>query len=118
MDTVKTPEDNLPKKQPSPEQLDQLIAAVDRAYHRPWLMMWRSFLHGIMVSLGATIGAGLVLLIVGWILLQLDWTPIGRSVWEMLIPQTVREQLEPTPSQDAAQGSDQASITYSSRNAL
>ena len=35
---------------------DRLIDALDRAYHRPGLMIWRSFLQGFMAGVGASLG--------------------------------------------------------------
>lgn len=49
------------------QKLDYLIAAVDRAYSKPRLMMWRSFLHGFMTALGATVGTALFFTILIWI---------------------------------------------------
>lgn len=46
---------------PDDASFDKFIQALDRAYHRPWVMMWRSFLHGLMTGLGATIGTTVVL---------------------------------------------------------
>ncbi|MEI6477825.1 MAG: hypothetical protein WCO52_02460 [bacterium] len=45
---------------PHEASVDRLIKAVDRAYHRPWLMMWRSFLQGMMAAVGAMFGTAVV----------------------------------------------------------
>jgi len=52
---------------PHEASLDRLVEAVDRAYHRPWLMMWRSFLHGFMTAIGATVGTAVIVAILGYV---------------------------------------------------
>lgn len=46
---------------------DRLVEAIDRAYHRPWLMMWRSFLQGVMSGIGAVVGSAIILLLLGFL---------------------------------------------------
>jgi len=53
----------------SPEQasFDKMVEALDRAYHRPWAMMWRSFLHGLMSAVGAAVGWILIITLSGYL---------------------------------------------------
>ena len=50
---------------PHEASVDRLIQAVDRAYHRPFLMMWRSFMHGFMTAVGATVGTAVIISLIG-----------------------------------------------------
>lgn len=50
---------------PHEASVDRLVEALDRAYHRPWLMIWRSFLHGFMTAIGATFGTVIIVVIAG-----------------------------------------------------
>ena len=43
-------------KGPDEASFDKFILALDRAYHRPWSMMWRSFLQGVMKGMGTVFG--------------------------------------------------------------
>ena len=45
---------------PHEASVDKLVAAIDNAYHRPWMMMWRSFLQGFMAAIGAVIGTAFI----------------------------------------------------------
>lgn len=47
-------------KGPGEASVDRLIIALEKVYHNPWHMMWRSFLHGLTAGVGATIGTALV----------------------------------------------------------
>ena len=42
---------------PHEASVDRLVLALDKAYHRPWLMMWRSLLQGFMFTVGASVGS-------------------------------------------------------------
>ena len=53
---------------PTDDAMNRLSAALERANPRPWLLMGRSFLSGIAAGLGATVGATLVLALLGWAL--------------------------------------------------
>lgn len=45
---------------PNEASMQRLIDSLDRAYHRPYLMMFRSFLHGFMAAIGAFVGTALM----------------------------------------------------------
>ena len=49
-----------PVPSPSDARVDQLVQALDRAYNRPRLLMWRAFLQGLMTGVGAALGTLLV----------------------------------------------------------
>lgn len=57
------------------ERFDQLVTALDKAYHHPGHLVWRGFLIGLASGLGATIGAALVITLAGFILRQLGGLP-------------------------------------------
>jgi len=48
-------------EEPSDATINRLVLALDRAYHRPGLLLWRSFLQGVMTGVGATVGTAIVL---------------------------------------------------------
>jgi len=74
---------------PDEASFDRFILALDRAYHRPLLMMWRAFLHGMMYAIGAAVGAVLVVVITGYILNRLGGVELLRpfvdKVQEMIV---------------------------------
>jgi hypothetical protein len=41
---------------PSAPSIDRLVESLDKAYHHPWLLIWRSFLQGLFYALGAAVG--------------------------------------------------------------
>lgn len=48
---------------PSSASFDQMVRALDRAYHRPFYLMWRAFLQGMMAAFGAFVGTAIIGLI-------------------------------------------------------
>ncbi len=74
---------------PDEASFDRFILALDRAYHRPWLMMWRAFLHGMMSAIGAAVGAVLIVVLTGYVLNRLGGVellrPLVNRVQEMII---------------------------------
>ncbi|CAN5143049.1 hypothetical protein BH11PAT4_BH11PAT4_6920 [soil metagenome] len=106
-------------KHPDDASFDKLVAAIDRAYHRPFRMAMRSFLHGMMTALGATVGAGLVFLILFTILRTVDFGPYAEKFQNLIIPESIRKQLDPeafaSPSNQQNQALQQAIDTYLKR---
>lgn len=45
---------------PSNASVDRLVRSLDRVYHRPWLLIWRSLLSGFMAAIGAVVGTALI----------------------------------------------------------
>lgn len=85
-----------PAKEPNQATLDRLLRAVELAYHHPYRMMFRSFLHGFMAALGATIGTALFFTILIWVFqalggLELLREPIER-LQEIIIPDEFQAQ--------------------------
>ncbi|OGD60885.1 hypothetical protein A3A71_03175 [Candidatus Berkelbacteria bacterium RIFCSPLOWO2_01_FULL_50_28] len=58
------------------DRVERLITALDRAYHRPGLLVWRGFLIGLASGLGATIGAAIVLALLGFLLREFGGLPV------------------------------------------
>lgn len=54
-------------RSPDEASLDRLIAALDRAYHRPGSLMWRAFLQGLSGAFGAAVGWILIITISGFL---------------------------------------------------
>ena len=42
---------------PHEASVERLVQALDRAYHRPGLLLWRSFWQGVFTALGAFVGS-------------------------------------------------------------
>lgn len=42
------------------KNIELLARSVERAYHRPGLLMWRGFLHGLAAAVGAVVGTALL----------------------------------------------------------
>ena len=86
-------------RHPDEASFDKFVAALDRAYHRPFQMMMRAFLQGIATALGATVGAGLVLIILFYALRSINYTPFINQLQNIIIPSSIRAQLDgPSPS--------------------
>jgi hypothetical protein len=79
---------------PSEATVRRLVVAVEKAYHRPWLMMWRSFLHGFMTALGATIGTALFFTILIWVFQALGGVDLLRpgveAIQDLIIPDSLK----------------------------
>jgi hypothetical protein len=82
-------------KHPDDASFDKLVAAIDRAYHRPFRMALRSFIHGMMTALGATVGAGIVFLALFYVLRTVDFGPYAERFQNLIIPESIRKQLDP-----------------------
>jgi hypothetical protein len=54
-------------RSPDDASFDKLVAAIDRAYHRPGLMLWRSFCQGLMSAIGMAIGWILIISVSGYL---------------------------------------------------
>lgn len=87
-------------KHPDDASFDKLVAAIDRAYHRPFRMAMRSFLHGMMTALGATVGAALVLVLLFYVLRTVDFGPYAEKLQNLIIPESIRKQLDPESYQN------------------
>jgi len=57
------------------KQIDMLITAIDKAYHKTSYLVWRSFLIGLASGLGATLGVALLLGLIGYVLRELGGLP-------------------------------------------
>jgi len=58
------------------KRFDQLVAVIEKTYHRPASLMGRGLLVGLMSGLGATIGVAIVLALLGFLLRELGGLPI------------------------------------------
>lgn len=85
---------------PDDASFDKFVSALDRAYHRPFMMMWRGFLYGIALALGTTIGAGIVLTLLFYVLKTIDFAPYVKDLQELVIPEEIRNQLEKESSSE------------------
>lgn len=86
-------------RHPDDASFDKFVHALDRAYHRPWLLFWRSVLWGLGTALGATIGAGIVFVGLFYALSTINFTPYAEKIQELIIPETIRSQLDSSDSQ-------------------
>lgn len=76
------------------KKIEILTQAVERVYPSTRRMIWRSFLHGLFVALGTTMGLSIVLALVTFTVTQLRLVP-GL---DMLIDQTHLDQVLPSPN--------------------
>ena len=83
---------------PKAATVDRLIQALDKAYHRPGLLMWRSFLGGLMYAFGATIGFALVITIGAYVLQALGgvslFKPFIDKLDDIIVTHTVTAQQQ------------------------
>lgn len=87
---------------PHEASVDRLVQAVDRAYHRPFLMMWRAFLQGLMTAIGASVGTAIVVLVSIYVF-KYSGGPgwLNNSIQKMkdnLLPKDLQTTSQPTPS--------------------
>lgn len=73
-------------------KIEILIQAVERVYPRTRVMIWRSFLHGVFVALGATIGLSIVFAVLTFLITQLKTVPVVNDI----INETQIERVIPT----------------------
>ena len=81
-------------RHPDDASFDKFVAAIDRAYHRPFVMMWRSFLQGVATALGATVGAGIVFILLFYVLRNFNFSPVIQNFQDIIIPKSIRDQLD------------------------
>jgi len=87
---------------PHEASVDRLIQAVDRAYHRPYLMFWRAFLQGIATAFGITIGYLIIFTLLFYIFQSLGGankfiSPALEKAGNSLLPAQLRPTPTPTP---------------------
>lgn len=58
------------------KRFDQLVAVIEKTYHSPGNLMWRSLLVGLLSGLGATFGVAIVLALLGFMLRELGGLPV------------------------------------------
>ena len=81
---------------PHEASVERLVQALDRAYHRPGLLMWRAFLQGLMTALGLTIGYGLIIIVLAYLIqvhggLSKILTPLTNEVEQRIVPGIVQQ---------------------------
>ena len=66
---AKEPQENNFSDFQSPHEasVERLVQALDRAYHRPGLLMWNSFLQGLFTAVGAFVGSVIILAASGYL---------------------------------------------------
>jgi len=88
---------------PHEASVDRLVQAVDRAYHRPLLMMWRAFLQGVSTAFGITVGYLIIFTLLFYIFQSLGGTdrfltPTLQKVANSILPAELRSSPTPSPS--------------------
>jgi len=87
---------------PHEASVNRLIESLDRAYHRPWLMMWRAFLQGLMSAFGMTFGYLLIFTLLAYVFQSLGGIklldPLIERVTQSVIPASLRQ---PTTTSDS-----------------
>lgn len=58
------------------KKLDRLITVIEKTYHHPGSLMWRSWISGLMSGLGATMGVAIILALVGFLIRQFGGLPV------------------------------------------
>lgn len=66
------------------KSINNLITAIDKAYHRPGQLAWRSFTSGLMSGLGATIGVAIVVAVLGILVRQFGGVPVIGQIFQDL----------------------------------
>lgn len=66
------------------KKIDALIGYFDRLYPSTRKMIWRSFLHGLFMGLGTTIGLSLLVALVTFILHQAKVMPLLEEMIDVI----------------------------------
>jgi len=61
-------------------KIEKLIETIDKIYPSTRELIWKSFLRGVFVGLGTTIGASIVLALVTYTISQLKVIPIVKQI--------------------------------------
>lgn len=62
------------------KKIEILTQSVERVYPKLTTLMWRSFVSGIFVALGTTIGLSIVLALLTFIIGQLRFIPLVNDI--------------------------------------
>jgi hypothetical protein len=73
------------------KKIDELVQALGKLYPSTRHLIWRSFLQGIFVGLGTTLGVSIVLAVLTYTISQLKLIPILKDI----ISQTNVEKVLP-----------------------
>ncbi len=99
--TPAAPDEFADFRHPDEASFDKLVRSIDRAYHRPFVMMGRSFLQGMMAALGATVGLAIVITVLSFTLKALGgidyFEPGIQKIQNVVIPQEFREAVSELP---------------------
>ncbi len=76
------------------KRLDKLIAALERSYPSTRRLIWRSFLQGLFVGIGATIGLSILVALVTYLITAAKIIPL----FEQFIQGAQLEQLLQGPT--------------------
>lgn len=75
------------------KKIEILTRSVERVYPRLTTLMWRSFVQGIFVALGSTVGLAIVITILTFLLHQLRFIPVVSDFLELInIPRYLPKQ--------------------------
>lgn len=61
------------------KKVEALIRAAEKVYPSTKTLIWRSFLHGLFVALGTTVGLSIVFAVLTFIIAQLKLIPLLRD---------------------------------------
>jgi len=62
------------------KKLDHLISSINKFYPSTKQLIWRSFLQGVFVGLGTTIGVSIIIAILTYTISQLKLVPILKDI--------------------------------------
>ncbi len=75
------------------KKIEILTRSVERVYPRIAVLMWRSFVQGIFVALGSTVGLAIVITVFTFLLHQLRFIPVVSDFLELInIPRYLPKQ--------------------------
>jgi len=98
--------DFTPFQSPNEASVNRLIEALDRAYHRPWLMMWRAFLQGLMTAFGMTFGYLLIFTLLAYFFQALGGIklldPLIERITQSVIPPSLRQSTDSSTSSSSS----------------
>lgn len=62
------------------KKIEILTRAVEKVYPSMGSLIWRSFIHGLFLALGSTIGLSIILAVVAFLIAQFKFIPVVNDL--------------------------------------
>lgn len=90
--------DFTPFQSPHEASVNQLVQALDRAYYRPGLLLWRSFWQGFFTAIGAAVGTVVFVGLVSYLFSILGGSQLVKPYLDKLQNGLIQRQIQTVQS--------------------